>query len=152
MDIDYTRTPTDQIISELNSNVKIGAIEKIEISQEVELNEWRELDADQGGQIVEWIPGKEEIRLTLHGIILYSGDIIDAFGFDVDTLLAIRTPVVIEINEKRPLVGGGLQSRSTFFLGVWFKNRPVTYDISGEYVIKQSVEARAARIIRNTFR
>ena len=151
LDIDYTTTPIASIVSELASAKKIGAIEKIEISQEIDLTAWRELDADQGGQIVEYVPGKETIQLTIGGIILYSGDILDAFGFDVDTLLAIRAPIVIEVNERRPLVGGGTQSRSTFFLGVWFKNRPVTYDISGDYVVKQTVSAYAARIIRTSF-
>lgn len=151
LDFDFTTTPIDSILSELTSSKKIGAIEKIEISQDIELTAWRELDADQGGQIVEYVPGKETIKLSISGIILYTGDVLDAFGFDVDTLLAIRSPIVIEINEKRPVAGGGTQSRSTFFLGTWFQNRPVSYDIAGDYVIKQTVEAMAARIIRTQF-
>ena len=65
LSIDFTTTPAAQIISSLSGAVKIGAVQKISVEQNIDLHEWRELDADQGGKIVEWAPGKEEITVFL---------------------------------------------------------------------------------------
>jgi hypothetical protein len=149
--MDFTTAPISAIISELNSAKKIGAIEKIAVDQNIDLFEWREFDADFGGQIVEWAPGKELITVTLTGVVLYSGDVVDAFGFDVDTLLAIRAPFVIEMNERRPVSGGGIQSRSTYFLGCRFKNRPFEASIQDADIIRMSYTVNAARVLRTKY-
>ena len=149
--LDFTTAPASALVSELAAAKRIGAVEKIAVDQRIDLHEWRELDADLGGQIVEWAPGKEEITLTLTGIVLYTGDVIDAFGFDVDTLLAIRAPFVLEIAERRPVAGGTTQSRSTYFLGCRFSTRPFEADIGSADLIRMSYEAKAARVLRTAF-
>lgn len=149
--IDFTSTPAAQVVAALGAAVKIGAVEKIAVEQNIELHEWREFDSDAGGQIVEWAPGKEEITLTLTGVVLYSGDILDSFGFDVDTLLAMKTPFVLEMGEKRPVTGGGTQGRATYFLGCRFANRPFTADIQSADIIRMDYQAKAARILRTAW-
>lgn len=146
--LDFTTAPSASLISELQKAKKIGAVEKIAVDQRIDLHEWRELDADLGGQIVEWAPGKEEITLTLTGIVLYTGDVIDAFGYDVDTMLAIRAPFVLEMNERRPVTGGSVESRATYFLGCRFSTRPFEADIGSAELIRMTYEAKAARILR----
>ena len=149
--MDFTTAPPSQVVSELKAAKKIGAVEKIAVDQRIDLHEWRELDADLGGQIVEWAPGKEEITLTLTGIVLYTGDVLDAFGYDVDTLLAMRAPFVVEIAERRPVTGGGTQSRSIYFLGCRFANRPFTADIGAADIIRMDYEVKAARILKTPY-
>ena len=147
---DLTTASTASILSALNAARKIGAIEKISIDQTLDLHDWREFDPDQGGQIVEWAPGKEVITITLEGVILYTGDIINSFGYDVDTLLAMRKPFAIEINERRPSPSNPdvIQARSQYFIGCRFANRPVSIDIGTSELIKQSCEVKAARLIK----
>lgn len=149
--IDFTTANAAAIAAALGKATKIGAVEKISVEQNLDLHEWRELDADLGGQIVEWAPGKEEITVTLTGVVLYSGDVIDAFGYDVDTLLSIQSAFVIEMNERRPVVGGGTQSRSTYFLGCRFANRPFTADIQTADLIRQDYQVKAAQILRSAW-
>ena len=61
LNIDFTTAQTSDIVSQLSGkSITIGAVERISIDQTVELKEWREFDPDQGGQIVEWAPGKED--------------------------------------------------------------------------------------------
>ena len=147
---DLTTASTAAILGALRSAVKIGAIEKISIDQTVDLHEWREFDPDQGGQIVEWAPGKEVISVTLEGVILYSGDILNSFGYDVDTLLAMRKPFAIEINERRPSPSNPdvIQSRSQYLVGCRFANRPQSIDIGSSELIHQSCEVKAARLLK----
>jgi hypothetical protein len=147
---DLTTASQSAIISELHAGVRIGAIEKISIDQKIDLHDWREFDPDQGGQVVEWAPGKEEISITLSGVILYEGDILSSFGYDVDTLLAMRKPFAIEIIERRPNPSdtNSVQARSKYFVGCRFGSRPETIDIGTGDLIKQDVEVKAARLIK----
>lgn len=147
---DLTTASTATILSQLNASVKIGAIEKISVNQTIELHDWREFDPDQGGQIVEWAPGKEEIKITLSGVILYAGDILASFGYDVDTLLAMRKPFAIQIIERRPNPNNldAIQARSKYFIGCRFANRPESIDIGSGELIRQDCEVNAARLLK----
>jgi hypothetical protein len=151
LQIDFMTANASQILSSLSGAKKIGAVEKLAVSQELDLHEWREIDADQGGQIVEWAPGKETITLTFTGIVLYSGDVIDSCGYDVDTMLAMAVPFVTDLNQRRPILGGGYQQRDIYFLGCRFKNRPWTADISGDAIIKMDYTVNAARILKTAW-
>lgn len=147
---DLTTASQASVLAELSGGIKIGAIEKISISQKIDLHDWREFDPDQGGQVVEWAPGKEEITLTLSGVILYDGDILSHFGYDVDTLLAMKKPFAIEIVERRPNPNAldAIQVRSKYFVGCRFGDRPETIDIGTGDLIKQDCEVKAARLIK----
>ena len=83
--------------------------------------------------------------------MLYTGDVIEAFGYDVDTMLAMRAPFVVEINERRPVTGGGTQARSIYFLGCRFANRPFTADIGSADIIKMDYTVKAARILKTQY-
>lgn len=148
---DLTAVSSQNLAAELTKTKKIGAVYKIAVDQRLDLHEWREFDADLGGQIVEWAPGKETIGLRLTGIILYQADILETFGFDVSSLLEISPTFVLDMVERRPVAGGGIQSRSTYFIGCRFANRPFEADIHEANLIIQEVEAQAARVLKTNW-
>jgi len=147
--IDWLNVTTSTINSVVQNMAKIGAVQKISIDQNIDLHEWREFDPDNQGLVVEWAPGKETISFTLEGVILYSGDILDRFGFGVESLLEMKFPFVIQIKEDRYKSDfQTIESRSTYLLGCRFKKRPISIDIGSADLIKQSCDGNAARLIR----
>jgi hypothetical protein len=157
LSFDLTTATPDAANMALKASKTIGAIEKISIDQTIELHEWRQFDDNLAGQVVEWAPGKELIKLTLDGIILYSGDIIQSFGYDtdadiIDTLIKMTNSFAIRIGERKPNpTGTGELTRSQYFVGCRFEDRPVTIDIGTSDLIKQTCKVSAARLIKSTW-
>ena len=149
--IDWLSVTTANINDAVQKKLsKIGAIQKITLDQSIDLHEWREFDPDNQGLVVEWAPGKETIKFTLEGVILYTDDIIDRFGYDVESLLEMKFPFVIQMKESRYTPGGfdTIQNRTTYLLGCRFSKRPLSIDIGSADLIKQSCDGNATRLIR----
>jgi hypothetical protein len=151
--IDWLSVTTDSINNAVQKLAKIGAIQKITLDQSIDLHEWREFDPDYQGLVVEWAPGKETIKFTLEGVILYTDDIIDRFKYDVESLLEMKFPFVIQMKESRYTPGGfsTIDIRSTYLLGCRFSKRPLSIDIGSADLIKQSCDGNATRLIRTSW-
>jgi hypothetical protein len=162
--IDYVNATNTQIIDALSSKrLKLAAVERLEINQTVELKEWREFDSVgnsyQGGQVVEWCPGKEDISFTIEGILLYKeGDILDQFypqdpsilPNGIESMLMMKDPFTIELLERRYATGSSttIEYRSTYLLGCRLSSHPVSFNIGSADIIRQACTGKAARLIR----
>jgi len=157
--VEFTSAAAANLSSLLSQSTQVGAVDKITIDQKVDLVEWREFDADGQGQVVEWVPTKEEISFTMEGVILYSGDIIDRVygGVNtdalIDSLLAMKSAFVIEITERRYALNQSTneENRTTLLLGCRLSNRPLTVNIGTAELIRQECTGKAARIMRTAW-
>jgi hypothetical protein len=99
-----------------------------------------ELDADIAGDIVERIPRLVDKTLTINRAVLYSADMLEAFGFsDAQEIIDQAVPFVVVKVERAPS-GSGIPTRTTVYEGCWFHDLPKTYDLSGDLKIMQDVE------------
>jgi hypothetical protein len=122
------------------SSVKIGAIQSF-TEANPRLTEPRyELDADQAGDIVERIPRLVDRTLRINRAVLYSADMLQAFGFtDIIDIVDQNVPFVIVKVERAP-DGSGIPTKTTVYQGCWFHDMPKTYDMGADLKVMQDVE------------
>ena len=115
---------------------RIGAVK--ELSRTISRNTSRrlELDSDVPGRTVEIIPGSiSGFNITIKRAMLYSGSMLEAFGFDkVEDLIFQNFP--IEIEETRHSPNGNTQIVT--YTGCYFTSNPVDYNIEGDWQVIQS--------------
>lgn len=108
-----------------------------------------ELDAPIPGRTVEIIPGKiETLDLTIKRAMLYSGDLMEAFGLSSVTDL-VEQNVPIEVREYRygKPVNGVSQTQVVRYIGCYFTSNPQTVDIDGDWQIVQEATLMVSNVI-----
>ena len=130
---------TDAIRALSESSVKVGAVMSFAERNPRDTKPRYELDADLAGDIVERIPGLVDRELTINRAVLYSSDILQAFGFtDAQDIIDQYVPFVVVKVERAP-AGAAVQTKTTVYEGCWFHDLPKTYDLSGDLKIMQDV-------------
>lgn len=156
---DFTR-PTElynRFITEAKSMKQIGAIQNLEITNERQLNIWRELDYKTAGRPVESYPGLPGYELSLDRIVLYDSMISDEFYSDVDDSLDISKqtrPLLIKISvicpdDEDKTSSDQLLTKTWFIYGVWFLNSDIEFGVDNVDDIKiiQNCGAKATGIV-----
>lgn len=156
---DFTR-PTElynRFITEAKSMKQIGAIQNLEITNERQLNIWRELDYKTAGRPVESYPGLPGYELILDRIVLYDSMISDEFYSDVDDSLDISKqtrPLLIKISvicpdDEDKTSSDQLLTKTWFIYGVWFLDSNIEFGVDNVDDIKiiQNCRAKAAGIV-----
>jgi hypothetical protein len=67
------------LISRLNTSTPIGGIQELSIETSRELYDWRELNYDTLGRIMEVYPSLGEFKVTVGKVALYTEHMLDAF-------------------------------------------------------------------------
>lgn len=130
----------DAIRALSDSSVKIGAIKTFSEKSPRTTEPRYELDADLGGDIVERIPKLVDRSLTINRAVLYSADILEAFGFsDINDIIDQNVPFVVVKVERAP-DGSGIPTKTTLYEGCWFHDLPKSYDLGGDLQVMQDVE------------
>jgi len=131
----------DAIASAMSAAVKVGSAKKISITESITSAEWRELDAEQNGEIVEIVPGVATYQLIIDKVELYTEK--PAYPFiGTDILLNQLKPFIIQIEERKP---SSAASTYTVFTGCIVTNNPVSYDIASADPVVRSLTVQAAR-------
>jgi hypothetical protein len=130
----------DAIRALSESSVKIGAVKTFSEKSPRTTEPRYELDADIAGDIVERIPKLVDRTLTINRAVLYSADILDAFGFtDISDIIDQNVPFVVVKVERAP-EGSGIPTKTTLYEGCWFHDLPKSYDLGGDLQVMQDVE------------
>ena len=156
---DFTR-PTElynRFITEAGSMKQIGAIQNLEITNERQLNIWRELDYKTAGRPVESYPGLPGYELSLDRIVLYDSMISDEFYSDVDDSLDISKqtrPLLIKISvicpdDENKTSSDQMLTKTWFIYGVWFLDSNIEFGVDNVDDIKiiQNCRAKATGIV-----
>jgi len=130
----------DAIRALSESSVKIGAVQTFSEATPRGTDPRYELDADITGDIVERIPRLVDRTLRINRAVLYTADMLEAFGFtDIDDIVDQNVPFVVFKVERAP-EGSGIVTKTTVYEGCWFHDLPKTYDIGGDLKVMQDVE------------
>lgn len=133
-------TDADAIRALSESSVKVGAVMSFTERSPRTTEPRYELDADLAGDIVERIPRLVDRTLTINRAVLYSSDMLEAFGYtDAQDIIDQNIPFVVVKVERAP-AGSGTITRTTVYEGCWFHDLPKTYDLSGDLKVMQDVE------------
>lgn len=148
---DYAGMSPADLAALFSSKTKFGAAQSITVNDDIGLTRWRELDADKGGNVVEIVPGVEDISLTLNRVQLYENPSIKVKGsaleeimgadYTSESLLTQLNAFSIVIEKRNPNTG---TTKYEYFLGCRCKNNPITYDITKDGTVEQSMEVWAA--------
>ena len=121
------------------SSVKIGAIKSFSESTPRNTVPRYELDADNPGEIVERIPQLVDRTLTINRAVLFTGDMLAAFGFsDINDIIDQNVPFVIIKVEKAP-TQSAIPDKTTVYQGCWFHDLPKEYSLEGDLLVMQNV-------------
>ena len=156
---DFTR-PTElynRFITEAKSMKQIGAIQNLEITNERQLNIWRELDYKTAGRPVESYPGLPGYELNLDRIVLYDSMISDEFYSDVDDSLDISKqtrPLLIKVSvicpdDENKTSSDQMLTKTWSIYGVWFLDSNIEFGVDNVDDIKiiQNCRAKATGIV-----
>ena len=123
-----------------DSSVKLGAVRSFTEASPGTTSPRYEIDADRAGDIIERIPQLIDRTVRINRAILYTADMLEAFGFtDITDLADQNRPFVIVKVERAP-EGSNIPTRTTVFSGCWFHDNPKTYDIGNDLQVLQDVE------------
>lgn len=123
----------------LASGETIGAIESFSEATPRSTEPRYELDADTAGDLVERIPQLVDRSLTVNRAVLYTSDMLAAFGFsDIEDIADQNLPFVVVKVERAP-EGSPAPTRTTVYTGCWFHDLPKSYDIGGNLKVMQDV-------------
>ena len=137
-------------------DIRIGAVKSM--SRSVNRGGVRrfELDAPIPGRTVEIIPGKiETLDLTIKRAMLYSSDMMEAFGYPSVTDL-VEQNVPIEVREYRyakpvrDINGNIIRKGATQvvrYVGCYFTSNPQTVDVDGDWQIVQEATLMVSNVI-----
>jgi len=127
----------------------IGAVERIEETNERTAYPRFEMDASKPGVVKEVYPGLVTMRtLTLNRVVLYSADALEAFTIQGDVVQQ-NSPFALIKTEVTP-EGSGQPDRITIFRKCWFTGNPKAYALQADLKIVQSVKiAYAEREVVN---
>lgn len=134
--------------------VVIGAVEKLTITQDRPVNNYRELNVQFSGKPMEVYPGLPTYKLTMHRVVLNESDLQEAFGFHGGNLIEQFAPVIIRLDLAVPIKPDGSKlsdkfpARTFYFPGCWFDKNPLEFDVtSTDLKIIQEVTAQAVDVI-----
>ena len=120
-----------------SSSVKIGAIQSFSEATPRATQPRYELDADTAGDIVERIPQLVDRTLTIHRAVLYTADMLTAFGYtDIIDIADQNIPFAVVKVERTP-TGSPVPTRTTVYTGCWFHDLPKSYDMGGDMKVMQ---------------
>jgi len=130
----------DAVRALANSTVKIGAIQSFSEASPRGTTPRYELDADTAGDMVERVPGLVDRTLRINRAVLYSADMLQAFGFnDIIDIIDQNIAFCVEKVERAP-EGSNIPTKTTIYVGCWFHDLPKTYDIGADLKVLQDVE------------
>ena len=89
----------NDLVSKIDSNKPVGAIQKIKIVTKREAEYRRELNTNTAGRPVEVVPGLPEYSLELERFVLYESTIAQAFGYSKSyDIMKQNSPLMIYVN------------------------------------------------------
>lgn len=146
----------NSLISKIDVNKPIGAIQKIAIETTREAEYRRELNTNTAGRPVEVVPGLPNYRLNLERVVLYESTIAQAFGYNKSyDIMKQNSPLMIYVNApgvKRTQEDGSILTtgaKTIMIYGVWFDNNNMDFSIESDrdMMIIQRVPAIATGVI-----
>lgn len=130
----------------------IGAVQKFTYENPRDAKYYRELRTDSSAQIVETYPGLAEYKLTLSKVLLLNENILEAFGFENQSVDVTNQSAPIILQLILPGAAGSANgSRTLTFHGVWLMNNPLNFDVVDDSDLKivQEVSAIAAGVVES---
>lgn len=146
----------NSLISKIDVNKPIGAIQKISIETTRDAVYRRELNTNTAGRPVEVVPGLPNYRLTLDRVVLYESTLAQAFGYNKSyDIMKQNSPLMIYVNApgvKRTQEDGSVLTtgaKTIMIYGVWFDNNNLDFSVDNDrdMLIIQSTPAIATGVI-----
>lgn len=146
----------NDLVSKIDSNKPVGAIQKIKIVTKREAEYRRELNTNTAGRPVEVVPGLPEYSLELERVVLYESTIAQAFGYSKSyDIMKQNSPLMIYVNVPGvERAGEGNTTLTTgaktiMIYGVWFDNNNMDFSVerANDMMIIQRVNAIATGVI-----
>lgn len=146
----------NDLVSKIDSNKPVGAIQKIKIVTKREAEYRRELNTNTAGRPVEVVPGLPEYNLELERVVLYESTIAQAFGYNKSyDIMKQNSPLMIYVNVPGvERAGEGNTTLTTgaktiMIYGVWFDNNNMDFSVerANDMMIIQRVNAIATGVI-----
>lgn len=146
----------NSLISKIDVNKPVGAIQKIKIETKRDAEYRRELNTNTAGRPVEVIPGLPSYSLELERVVLYESTIAQAFGYDKSyDIMKQNSPLMIYVNApgvKRTQEDGSIittGAKTILIYGVWFDNNNMDFSVENDrdMMIIQRVPAIATGVI-----
>lgn len=137
-------------------DIRIGAVKSM--SRTVNRGGTRrfELDAAIPGRTVEIIPGKvDTLDLSIKRAMLYSSDLMEAFGFaSVTDLVEQNLPIEVrEYRYAKPTrdAAGNIVMQNPMqvvrYIGCYFTSNPQTVDVDGDWQIVQEATLMVSNVV-----
>lgn len=146
----------NDLVSKIDSNKPVGAIQKIKIVTKRDAEYRRELNTNTAGRPVETVPGLPEYSLELERVVLYESTIAQAFGYSKSyDIMKQNSPLMIYVNVPGvERAGEGNTTLTTgaktiMIYGVWFDNNNMDFSVerANDMMIIQRVNAIATGVI-----
>lgn len=146
----------NSLISKIDVNKPIGAIQKIKIETTRSAEYRRELNTNTAGRPVEVIPGLPNYRLELERVVLYESTLAQAFGYNKSyDIMKQNSPLMIYVNApgvKRTQEDGSIittGAKTIMIYGVWFDNNNMDFSVDNDrdMMIIQRTPAIATGVI-----
>ena len=146
----------NNLVSKIDVNKPVGAIQRIKIITKREAEYRRELNIDTAGRPVEVVPGLPEYSLELERVVLYESTIAQAFGYSKSyDIMKQNSPLMIYVNVpgvERTGEGGKTLTtgaKTIMIYGVWFDNNNMDFSIerANDMMIIQRVNCIATGVI-----
>lgn len=146
----------NDLVSKIDSNKPVGAIQKIKIVTKREAEYRRELNTNTAGRPVETVPGLPEYSLELERVVLYESTIAQAFGYSKSydimkqnspLMIYVNVPGVERVSEGNTTLTTG--AKTIMIYGVWFDNNNMDFSVerANDMMIIQRVNAIATGVI-----
>lgn len=146
----------NDMVSKIDVNKPVGAIQRIKIITKREAEYRRELNTNTAGRPVETVPGLPEYSLELERVVLYESTIAQAFGYNKSyDIMKQNSPLMIYVNVPGvERAGEGNTTLTTgaktiMIYGVWFDNNNMDFSVerANDMMIIQRVNAIATGVI-----
>lgn len=146
----------NSLISKIDVNKPIGAIQKIKIETTRSAEYRRELNTNTAGRPVEVIPGLPNYKLELERVVLYESTLAQAFGYNKSyDIMKQNSPLMIYVSApgvKRTQEDGSILTtgaKTIMIYGVWFDNNNMDFSVDNDrdMMIIQRTPAIATGVI-----
>lgn len=146
----------NSLISKIDVNKPVGAIQKITIKTTRSAEYRRELNTNTAGRPVEVVPGLPNYNLDLERVVLYESTLAQAFGYNKSyDIMKQNSPLMIYVNApgvKRTQEDGSIittGAKTIMIYGVWFDNNNMEFSVDNDrdMMIIQRTPAIATGVI-----
>lgn len=146
----------NSLMSKIDVNKPIGAIQKITINTKRDAQYRRELNTNTAGRPVEVVPGLPNYSLDLERVVLYESTLAQAFGYNKSydimkqnspLMLMVDLPGVKRTQEDGSTITTG--AKTILIYGVWFENNNMDFSVESDndMMIIQRTPAIATGVI-----